>query len=134
MDRWPIWVDLMAVAGGGAIGSVARYLVNLAGAHWFGPSQAFWSTLVVNLAGCAAIGCLGGWLSAGWQPTERQLLFLRVGILGGLTTFSSFGWECYLLATSGKTGNAFVYLIANLVGGLGLVAVGYWLCRQPLSS
>ena len=115
----------LAVAVGGAIGSVARHAVNRAVfGRW--PSALPLSTAMVNLAGCFAIGMLGGLIAS-----ERIVLrahwreFVFVGLLGGFTTFSTFGLDTLVLARSQPAGYAIAYVIGQVVGGLLAVWVGY---------
>ena len=114
----------LLVALGGALGALARYALTglaarLAGAWPLG-------TLVVNALGCLA----AGWLlfaveTHGVSPRARALL--GVGVLGALTTFSTFGVDTFeLLRTAGPTA-AFGNVALNLALGLGGVAGGYWL-------
>lgn len=125
--------EILAVGLGGFLGSVARYALSGAVTHWTGSSAFPFGTLAVNLAGCFVIGVLGGavehlhWFSAQWR------IFLFTGILGGFTTFSSFGLESWYLIRTGSTAYAVANALCSLVGGVLLVAVGFqvsrWLMR-----
>src|SRR5687768_12187831 len=91
----------LAIAVGGAVGSVARHGVNVL-VHGRWPMARFpFATLIVNVAGCLIIGLLAGLIMS-----ERLTLrfywreFLFVGILGGFTTFSTFGLDTITLARS----------------------------------
>jgi fluoride exporter len=115
--------ETIAVAIGGMFGSVLRYWV-----HW-GLEQRLgsflpWGTLVVNVAGCFAIGVL-------WAFTQRTNtmspiweLALRAGFLGGLTTFSSFGLEVIKLGQSDRWHYAAIIVVANVALGLSAVCIG----------
>ena len=82
---------LIAVAAGGAIGASLRYVVTLAFAR--GGSTAFpWHTFGVNVIGAFALGLLMAVLPEG-EAAEQWRLFIGVGLLGGFTTFSTFGVE-----------------------------------------
>jgi fluoride exporter len=113
-------IRFLAVALGGAIGSSLRYGAGLL-AHRQWPSSFPYPTALVNVTGCFAIGLLAvlsderGWFG----PTPR--LFLLVGILGGYTTFSSFGYETLALVGRGDFGWALVNALGQVA--LGLVAV-----------
>jgi CrcB protein len=117
--------DLLAVALGGAFGSVARYLLSR-GLHralsqpWFPVG-----TLAVNVLGCLIIGFLGALADHRqlFSPELRLLLF--IGVLGGFTTFSSFGYETLALARDGELLAAGGNVVAQLVLGLGGVWLGY---------
>jgi len=112
----------LAIAAGGALGSVARHGVNVL-IHGRWPLMRFpLATLVVNVAGCLIIGLL-----AGLVMSERIHLryawreFLFVGILGGFTTFSTFGLYTLTLARTGSAAAA-MWNVAGHVA-LGLLAV-----------
>jgi len=88
----------IAVAIGGALGSVARHGVNvLVGRLVHRPVP--YATAAVNLAGCVVIGVLAGLLASGrLQMSMTVRAFVFVGVLGGFTTFSSFGLDTFTLA------------------------------------
>ena len=117
----------IAVAAGGAIGSLARHGVNMLFAHVFVRPVPY-ATATVNLLGSAIIGVLAGLIASErmtMAPTLRTFVF--VGLLGGFTTFSSFMLDTLTVAHTGERALA----ISNVVGqtGIGLVAVyaGYYL-------
>ena len=112
----------IAVAVGGAFGSMARHGVNqIVARRW--PTLPFpLATLIVNVVGCLVIGLLAGLIAAdriGMRTPWRELVF--VGILGGFTTFSSFGLDTIVLARSPSPSLAVWNVAAQL--GLGLAAV-----------
>ena len=86
-----MFLDIAVVAAGGAIGSVLRFLVTLASSATLGIGAA--GTVAVNVLGCLLIGGLAEATLLGLAIPERLQLALRVGLLGGLTTFSTFGYE-----------------------------------------
>jgi CrcB protein len=115
----------LAVGAGGALGSMARHGVKGAVARAAG-SPTPWATLVVNLAGCLVIGVLAGLVAGGrLEMTPTLRLFVFVGILGGFTTFSSFGLDTFTLLREGRRAAAFVNVAVQVVAGLGAVALGY---------
>jgi len=110
------WLNLAAVAVGGALGAVSRYGITLAASSVPGGST-LWGTTLSNLIGCAAIGALGELsLIEGTFP-PRVVLAVRVGFLGSLTTFSTFAAESTVLAGTGRMPAAGIYVVANLVLG-----------------
>jgi CrcB protein len=118
--------EWIAVGLGGALGSLARHGVNNLVARRLG-NVAPNATLIVNLVGCAVIGLLAGLLAVGrlhLTPTARVFVF--VGILGGFTTFSSFGLDTFALARTGRLGAAFWNVAIQVVVGLLAVAGGYF--------
>jgi fluoride exporter len=117
----------IAVALGGALGSMARHLVNLELAHRLERSVPH-ATFVVNVVGCFIIGALSGRIASGkltMTPTMRTFVF--VGVLGGFTTFSTFGLDTFTLAHGGDHATAFWNVAGQIGLGLGAVYLGYHL-------
>ena len=84
---------IAAVAAGGAIGAVLRYGVSLSvGAGLFGIAGPL-ATLLVNIAGSGLMGCLAGAVAAGMVLPGAWRGFFAIGLLGALTTFSSFALD-----------------------------------------
>lgn len=120
---------LMFVALGGGVGSVLRYLM----AGWAqNASNALFpiGTLLVNVLGCLAIGVLAGVFAGPVLIREEYRIALLVGLVGGFTTFSTFGFETVSLLSDGQAGRAVLNVV--LSNGLGLVAVwlGYRLAQR----
>jgi CrcB protein len=113
---------LSAVALGGACGAVARHVVSLVLAQWC-PRFPMMGTLVVNLVGCLLIGVLAAVLVQR-DASEVWRHLLVAGFLGGLTTFSTFGFQTVELLREDRLLLAIVNILANLVPGLLLVAAG----------
>ena len=112
-----LWVGL-----GGGIGSVLRFGMG----RWILMREGAgfpWGTLLVNVAGCMAIGLLARMCDARVVSDETRL-FLTTGLLGGFTTFSAFGLETITLAQSGHLGAAVVYVMLSVGGALAAVWVG----------
>ena len=119
--------NILLVGLGGFIGSVLRYALS-GFAQRLGSATVFpIGTLSVNVIGCFAIGLLGGWAEnlPALSPSVRLLLL--VGLLGGFTTFSSFGYETMALLRDGQTPAALASVSLHLVAGLGAVWLGYGL-------
>lgn len=110
------------VAAGGALGAAARYGLGVA---WPVAAGGFpWVTLVINVAGCAALGALME-LLADLTATHRLVRpFLGTGVLGGFTTFSTYAVETRQLLDAGRPGLAAAYVLATLVGALAVVWAG----------
>ena len=111
--------DLLAVAGGGAIGACSRYLAGKAIQSWAGLAFPL-GTLVVNVLGCLLLGFLFARVEPAGPGAVRTQLFLTTGLLGGFTTFSTFSQETVELMLAGRTGTAAAY--AGLSLGLCLLA------------
>ncbi|MCL4160556.1 UNVERIFIED_CONTAM: hypothetical protein GTU68_063787, partial [Idotea baltica] len=72
-------------------------------------------TLSVNVLGCYMLGFLVAWLTQRPDHGENWSLFLRVGLLGAFTTFSTFGLETVELASNGHWRSAGLSLLGNFV-------------------
>lgn len=121
-------MPVFAVAVGGALGSVARYLVVGHMTRLFGVTFP-WGTLMVNVVGGLTIGLLAEAMALKWSATQDMRLFLITGILGGFTTFSAFSLEVAVLAERGALGVAFAYIVASVVLSVGGVLAGLALVR-----
>ncbi len=117
-----IWVGL-----GGFMGSICRYLVSLGliSIKWNLP----WPTLVVNLIGSLVIGILAAYALK--IPQEWKLLLIP-GFCGGFTTFSSFSLENLSLLQAGSTQTAVAYILSSIIGGLLMVALGFYTAQKFL--
>jgi CrcB protein len=127
------------VAVGGALGSMARYWLSgfvqrlalplVSPGLSSGSSPLPWGTFVVNVIGCLVFGVIVSLAEAraAIGPTGRA--FLLVGILGGFTTFSSFGFETFQLLRDGQMGLALVNIGGQVVLGLAALWFGYTLAR-----
>src|SRR5262245_52075695 len=108
----------LAVAIGGAIGSMARHGTNVAVVRLAG-RPGFYATFAVNIIGSFIIGLLAGLIaSSRLQITPTARVFVFVGILGGFTTFSSYMLDTLTLAQEGQLARA----LANVAGQ---VTLGY---------
>ena len=80
----------------------------------------------VNISGCLVIGVLAGLIAAGrWSPSPAMRVFVFVGLLGGFTTFSSFGLDTLALAREGRPLLAAVNVLGQVTAGLLAVFLGY---------
>jgi CrcB protein len=121
-------VHWAAVAGGSAIGAMARWAAGLAfNALWAGFPL---GTLMVNCIGGALIGMAMVWFQQSSHETMR--LFLVTGVLGGFTTFSSFSAESLGLLQQGEWPMALVHTLAHVLGALACTALGFALMRAVL--
>ena len=120
-------MTVLAIAFGGALGSVLRYLMGgvvQRAAHAGFP----YGTLAVNVVGCLLIGALvQHFMNAEPSPTVRG--FLVVGFCGGFTTFSAFSMETIGLLYGGSYLRASAYVLASVVLCLSATAVGMTLAR-----
>lgn len=118
---------------GGAIGTLLRYLISLMAARWLGTDFPY-GTLVVNVAGAFAIGLIQ---ELGTEPlvviSDPTRLFLTTGLLGGLTTYSTFSYETVRLMENGLWTEAWINIVGTTVVCLTLCFVGIGAGRAILS-
>lgn len=121
-------IKLLAVAFGGSIGAVLRFLVyDLIESKYH--SDFPWATLTVNLLGSLVIGFLWGYFARTFvSPGMRLLIF--VGILGSFTTFSTFAFDNFSLLKSGEFTYMTIYFLATNVFGILLAIGGYLLSKS----
>ena len=119
-------LDYLLVAGGGALGSIARYWLSGVVGRQFGETFPY-GTLLVNVSGCLAIGFF-----AAYTGTEGRLLMrpecrlaFMTGVCGGYTTFSSFSLQTLNLATDGDWLRAAANVILSVALCLGAVWLGH---------
>ncbi|MFT0212954.1 fluoride efflux transporter CrcB [Pseudomonas sp. F1_0610] len=106
-----------AIALGGAVGSLLRYMVGLwVSAHW--ASYFYLATFSVNILGSFLMGCLYGLFLLRPEIPEVIRLGSMVGLLGGFTTFSSFSIESFRLLQNGHILTALGYILLSVALGL----------------
>jgi len=116
------------IMAAGALGSGTRYLVGLWALERFGTAFPY-GTLIVNLAGCFALGAVVQTASAlAWSPEWRGAV--AIGLLGGFTTYSSFNQETLTLLSNGAAGTALLNMGMTLGGGLAAGWLGLVVARQ----
>jgi CrcB protein len=120
-----IW---LLVAVGGALGSLARYGLNVAAVRWL-PATFPFGTFLVNAAGCAIFGLLLGAGESRNLLTPAVRAFCLVGLLGGFTTFSSYSAETVLLLRSGAWALALLNALGQVIVGVAAVVIGWWAGR-----
>ncbi|MFG6108624.1 fluoride efflux transporter CrcB [Stenotrophomonas nematodicola] len=117
------WQQLGLVMAGGALGAALRFMVGDAMLRQFGTGFP-WGTLTVNLVGAFAAGYVMVWLQSRGSAALYWRAFLIVGIIGGLTTFSSMMLETLVFARAERGLMMPLYLGISLVGGMALVWAG----------
>lgn len=118
-------LNIFAVAAGGAAGSVLRYLFTLFPVKSVFPFQTF----VVNMLGCFAIGVVTTLASLAAQKVSFRfspllVLFLKTGVCGGFTTFSTFALESANFVSEKNFFIAALYAFSNLILGILCVIAG----------
>ena len=116
------------VMAGGAIGAACRYQLGRWMTHLMGPGYP-WGTLAANLLGGLAMGVLVGVLARFVDGGEALRLFVAVGLLGGFTTFSAFSLEVLLMMERGQMAAGLIYVMASVIGAVGMLGLGLWLVR-----
>jgi CrcB protein len=115
--------NLFLVGVGGMLGSVARYLAQLAALR-LGASAFPAGTLAVNVLGSFLIGLVYGWSGKAGDPAPAWRLFLTTGFCGGFTTFSAFSLESITLLRAGNLSYALLYIGVSVLSGLGACLAG----------
>lgn len=119
---------MLVIAFGAAVGANLRYVVSLWAIDHLGPIYPY-GTLIVNLVGCFLIGIVLELVSTRLPIMTAWRLFLVTGILGSLTTFSSFSYEAYSLYQQGMRLTALLYAGGSVALGIACVAAGTTLVR-----
>jgi CrcB protein len=128
------WINVVAVAGGGIVGCLMRWLAGVwLNSRWSGFPL---GTLFVNCIGGLLIGMALFWFER--APNETLRLLIVTGMLGGFTTFSSYSVESLIMLQRGEMLLALGHTLAHVVGALACAALGFRIAQavlgQPLSS
>lgn len=115
---------LLLAGAGGFIGSALRYAMSGVVQQWSGSISFPFGTLAVNIFGCLVIGFCSYFVEVRGLLNAEVRAFLLVGILGGFTTYSTFGNETMGLVREGQAGFAFLNVAGHLALGLGAVWAG----------
>jgi CrcB protein len=112
-------LNILAVGLGGFIGAVLRYLIGLIPVK---ENMVFpVKTFCINIFGCLLIGLITVLASRNPEINPKWILFLKVGICGGFTTFSTFALETTDLIKGGHIGIAFLYAVLSAVIGIAVI-------------
>ncbi len=114
---------LGAVAAGGALGALGRYVLE----ERFAPADPATfpaATLAINLSGALALGLVITLVLEVWPPTRLVRPFLGIGLLGAFTTMSGLVLELQRMAAAGALGGAVLYAVASVAGGLVAMVAG----------
>ena len=115
---------IVAIAAGGAIGALLRFLIQHYSVALFGLTFP-WGTLFVNVAGCGVIGLVSGyWTQSGFEMSVELRGALIIGCLGAFTTFSAFSLDTLVLFQTGEVLRASFNVLATIILCLFAVAVG----------
>ena len=114
-------MSILAVGAGGFLGSVFRHLISL-----IPVSEATIfpiKTFIINIIGCILIGAIAVSVSKNVEMSPQMLLFLKVGLCGGFTTFSTFALETANLMKAGHMGAALLYVVLSVLVGVAVIFV-----------
>lgn len=115
-------LDFLAVGAGGFAGAALRWLVGLIPVEMRSGFPI--KTFAVNVIGCFAIGLITALAAKYFPDNPRLALFLKTGVCGGFTTFSTFALETESLIENGGRAAAAAYIAASLVCGIIAVFLG----------
>jgi fluoride exporter len=118
---------------GGAIGTGLRYLTVGAAVRWLSVEFPC-GTLIVNVVGSFLIGLIQEVALTSVLIPEPTRLFLTVGIMGGLTTYSSFSYDTLRLMQTGAWGYAWIYVLVTTAVCLGVCVLGIALGRALVGA
>ncbi|MCA1552867.1 MAG: fluoride efflux transporter CrcB [Chloroflexi bacterium] len=116
-------VHYILAAIGGAMGATLRYLVGGIVQNALNRPDFPYSTLLINVVGCLVFGLIIGLVDEGHRITPEQRTFMLVGVLGGFTTFSTFGYETFAFLRDGE----WLYAMLNIGAQTALGVLGVWL-------
>lgn len=116
---------LFLIGTGGFIGSILRYLLSGYAQQLSKSIQFPFGTLVVNIVGCALVGFLAELADHRGVISGEHRAFFMIGLLGGFTTFSTFGNETMNLLRDGELWLACGNVVGHTVLGLAAVWAGY---------
>lgn len=116
---------LFFVGLGGAVGAILRYAISSIPYKGVFPLI----TLIINVCGAFVIGCIAGF-AEGKGMSANMILFAKVGVCGGFTTFSTFSLEAYKLIEGKLYGHAITYIALSAVLSILATALGMLLVKR----
>ena len=114
-------LNCFVVALGGGLGACARYLIGLVPIKE--PFSFPIKTLFINFLGCFVIGLIAAFAEKESSISPKTVLFIKTGLCGGFTTFSTFALETETLIKTGRIGMAALYVVLSVFVGIALVFV-----------
>ena len=123
-------INAALVGTGGFFGALMRYGFSGFVQKQAGLSTCPYGTLVVNLVGCLLIGVATGLIDTRQLLGPEFRLFALIGVLGGFTTYSTFGYETFALLRDAELLRATANVLLHVVLGLAMVWVGYILTSR----
>jgi fluoride exporter len=119
----------LIVALGSGLGGALRHGVNILAARLFGTGWPY-GTFAVNVVGSLAMGLIAGYFALKGTASQRWLLFLTTGVLGGFTTFSAFSLDVALLYERGRLDLAALYVLGSFALSVAALFLALALVRR----
>jgi CrcB protein len=127
--RWRLDLQkYLLIAAGGALGSLARYIVGSFVANRIG-TRFHYGTLVINLTACLIIGFSLTWMGRRTDVNPAWRFLIPIGFVGAYSTFSAFEWEIFTDLQIGSFLIGALYLSLSILLGLLAVWLGTLLAR-----
>ena len=126
------WQTILAIGSGGFIGAVLRAYLNGLISHKI-PHALPFGTLGVNLIGSFIMGILVAYFMYSSYFSLHVKSFLSTGILGALTTYSTFAIESFLLLEGGSITLAIINILLNVFGTIFMAGFGFYIVKSSLS-
>ena len=122
------WQTILAIGSGGFIGAVSRAYLNGLISHKV-PHDLPFGTLGVNLIGSFIMGLLVSYFMYSTLFSVHAKSFLTTGILGALTTYSTFAIESFLMLQAGSISLAIINISLNLFGTIFMAGSGFYIVK-----
>lgn len=114
-------LNAIIVGAGGFVGAICRYLIGLIQVNEINTFPI--KTFLINILGCIIIGIIAIVATKNNTLNPQWLLFLKVGVCGGFTTFSTFALETADLIKAGNPVTALIYMLGSVIVGVGVIFV-----------
>ena len=118
--------DCIAVGIGGAFGAILRYLFSQIPVV---PNGFPLTTILINIIGSFCVGLIIGIAGKSINFDPRLLLFVKIGLCGGFTTFSTFSVDALNLLQNGKMIHAAIYMGLSVILCVGIVGIAQALVK-----
>jgi len=126
-DSFPTMVKILLIGLGGFIGAILRYVISGLVQNMTRSISFPYGSLAVNVLGCLIIGALSQMVETRGVLSVQTRLFIFVGVLGALTTFSTFSNETINLVREGQLFHALANIALQVICCLSAVLLGRWL-------
>ncbi len=120
-------LNAIVVGIGGFVGAVCRYLIGLIQVNEVTTFPI--KTFLINIIGCIVIGIITVAVTKNNSINPQLILFLKVGVCGGFTTFSTFALETADLIKTGNPLIALLYMLGSVIVGVGVIFAVEWFSR-----